>query len=81
MHGIDDITLRSELSGLLVGAELAAAKPYWLGQNIAIIGGEAVSKPYITGLAAQGVVATHADGAEMTLAGIKAAYSLLETTT
>ncbi len=80
VHGTDTITARSELSGLLIGAELAAAKPYWLGQNVALIGADAVSAPYITALAAQGVTVARADATQMTLAGIKAAHALLETT-
>lgn len=80
VNSTDDVTLRSELSGLLVGAELAAAKPYWLGQNIAIIGADAVSMPYLAALSAQGVIAARADATDMTLAGIKAAHSHLETT-
>ena len=81
VNGTDDVTLRSELSGLLVGAELAAAKPYWLGQNVALIGADAVCIPYLAGLAAQGVTATRADATVMTLRGIKAAFSQLEPTT
>jgi len=80
VHGTDSISLRSELSGLLVGAELAAAKPYWLGQNVALIGATAVAQPYINGLEAQGVAVVRADATAMTLAGIKAAHALLETT-
>ena len=80
VHGTDSVSLRSELSGLLVGAELAAAKPYWLGQNVALIGADAVSQPYVSGLRAQGVQVARAHAKEMTLAGIKAAHALLETT-
>lgn len=80
VHETDTVILRSELSGLLIGAELAAAKPYWLGQNVALIGADAVSMPYVKGLAAQGVQVARTDAKTMTLAGIKAAYALLETT-
>ncbi|MDE0968125.1 MAG: 2-dehydro-3-deoxygalactonokinase [Octadecabacter sp.] len=78
VHDTDTITLRASLSGLLIGAELAAAKPYWLGQNVALIGANAVSAPYIAGLATLGIQATRMDSTEMTLAGIKAAHALLE---
>ena len=78
MNGADPTALRAELSGLLIGAELAAAKPYWLGQNVAIIGADTVAMPYVSGLAAQGVTATRADATNMTLAGIKTAYRQLE---
>jgi 2-dehydro-3-deoxygalactonokinase len=79
VHDTDTITLRARLSGLLIGAELAAAKPYWLGQNVAMIGADAVSAPYITGLTTLGVHAARVDATDMTLAGIKAAHALLET--
>ncbi|MGJ8617222.1 MAG: 2-dehydro-3-deoxygalactonokinase [Sulfitobacter sp.] len=65
---------RAQLSGLLIGAELAAARAYWLGQNVAIIGADATAKHYVTALAAQGVPATLADAERMTLAGLSAAY-------
>jgi 2-dehydro-3-deoxygalactonokinase len=78
VHNTDAHTLRARLSGLLVGAELASTKPYWLGQNVALIGAEAVSQPYLAGLAAQGVDVVRADATDMTLAGIKAARALLE---
>lgn len=78
VHDTDTITLRARLSGLLIGAELAATKPYWLGQNVALIGAEAISRPYASGLAAQGVPITRTDAADMTLAGIKAAYATIK---
>ena len=78
VHNTDAQSLRTRLSGLLIGAELASTKPYWLGQNIALIGAKAVSQPYLAGLAAQGVDVVCADATDMTLAGIKAARTLLE---
>ncbi|MDG1341268.1 MAG: 2-dehydro-3-deoxygalactonokinase [Paracoccaceae bacterium] len=68
---------RSRLSGLLVGAELAAARPYWLGQNVAIIGAGEISRLYGQALSAQGVPATLADGSRFVLAGLNRAYSQL----
>lgn len=66
---------KSRLSGLLIGAELAASKPYWLGQPLAIIGPKSMSEGYATALAAQHVPITRTDTAQMTLAGLKAAYT------
>lgn len=66
---------KSRLSGLLIGAELAASKPYWLGQHLAIIGPKSMSEGYATALAAQHVPITRTDTAQMTLAGLKAAYT------
>ncbi len=72
-------TLRARLSGVLIGAELAAAKPYWLGQQLAVIGADAMSRAYVAALAMQGVPATQAKATAMTLAGLTAAYRKLET--
>ncbi|NSX54116.1 2-dehydro-3-deoxygalactonokinase [Parasulfitobacter algicola] len=63
------------LSGLLIGAELAASRPYWLGQQIAIIGGSTIAKHYADALQAQGAFATVTDAPRMTLAGLSAAYA------
>jgi 2-dehydro-3-deoxygalactonokinase len=65
---------RARLSGLLIGAELAAARPYWLGTNIAIIGADGTATPYSRALQTQGASATIADAERMTLAGLTAAY-------
>jgi 2-dehydro-3-deoxygalactonokinase len=78
VHSTDTTTLRARLSGLLIGVELAAARPYWLGQRIALIGADAISAPYVTGLAAQGAKAERADATDMTLSGIIAARHILE---
>ncbi|MEX0351567.1 MAG: 2-dehydro-3-deoxygalactonokinase [Paracoccaceae bacterium] len=69
---------RARLSGLLIGMELAAARPYWLGQQIALIGASGMSAIYAKALELQGVPATVADGQRMTLAGLNAARKLLE---
>lgn len=65
---------RARLSGLLIGAELAAARPYWLGQSVAVVGAGPLVKIYTAALTAQGVPVTQADGDRATLAGLTAAY-------
>ena len=45
LHSQTGDTARAKLSALLIGAELAAAKPYWLGQPIALIGAPAPATP------------------------------------
>jgi 2-dehydro-3-deoxygalactonokinase len=70
----------ARLSGLLIGAELAAARPFWLGQQVAIVGANELSQIYADALAAQGVPAIVADGARMTLAGLQAAHRLSKET-
>ncbi|TDK42139.1 2-dehydro-3-deoxygalactonokinase [Antarcticimicrobium luteum] len=64
---------RARLYGLLTGAELTAARPYWLGQQVALIGPDAAARPYAEALQRQGVPTTLADEARMTLAGLVAA--------
>ncbi|MCF3972415.1 2-dehydro-3-deoxygalactonokinase [Paracoccus salsus] len=70
----------SRLSGLLIGCELAGAKAYWLGQEIAIVGAEALSALYARALAAQGVTVHQADGEASTLAGLHRAWQSIRET-
>lgn len=44
----------AHLTGHLIGAELAAARPYWLGQQIVVIGESPLATAYAEALAAQG---------------------------
>jgi hypothetical protein len=57
------------LTGHLLGAELAAARPYWLGQSVALIGHDPATAPRATALGAQGVpVSRHAPDSLLALA-------------
>ncbi len=67
---------RARLTGSLIGAELAAARPYWLGMNIALIGSSSAAAPYMRALQTQGAPATVADAERMLLAGFTAAYRI-----
>lgn len=69
---------RARLSGLLIGAELAAARPYWLGQEVALVGAERLMDLYSEALARQGCAPLRAEATEMTLAGLSAARTLLK---
>ncbi len=69
---------RARLSGQLIGAELAAARPYWLGQNVAVIGAGHIAQHYVNALALQAVPATLSKGEKVTLAGLTAAYRSLK---
>lgn len=68
--GLSPPAARSRLSGLLIGTELAAAKPYWLGQRVTLIGAEKLSAAYARALAAQGVDAQRLSATDCTLAGL-----------
>lgn len=75
LNGLGAGAARARLSGLLIGAELAATRPYWLGQAVALIGESALCNHYFTALAAQGVTARRTDGDALTRAGLAAAYT------
>ena len=62
------------LSGLLIGAELAGAQPYWLGQQVAVLGAGPLAKLYVDALATQSVPAIQVQADRATLAGLTAAY-------
>lgn len=78
LNGLGPDAARARLSGLLIGAELAAAKPYWLGQQIAVIGASGLSKLYVDALATQMSPATQVNGSAITLTGLTAAYRSLK---
>lgn len=68
---------QARIAGLLIGAELAAARPWWLGRNVVIIGQGWLADCYAAALAAQGVTAGRADPAQARLAGFRAADLVL----
>tara|TARA_R110002167_G_scaffold366427_1_gene596632 strand:- start:8510 stop:9397 length:888 start_codon:yes stop_codon:yes gene_type:complete len=78
LNAMPNATARARLSGLLIGAELAGAKPYWIGQQIAVIGAGGLSALYVRALAAQSAPATQVKGDAITLAGLTAAYRRLK---
>ena len=67
---------RARLSGLLIGAELAAARPYWLGRPVGVVGEGAIARPYAAALTAQGAAPEVADARALTVAGLAAARLL-----
>lgn len=68
--GLTPQAARARLSGLLIGTELAAAKPYWLGQRVTLIGAEKLSAAYARALGIQGVEAARLNATDCTLAGL-----------
>jgi len=65
---------RARLSGYLIGLELGAARQYWLGQKVVIIGEDKISDAYYDALSAQGWAPIKYNAQVMTLAGISSAY-------
>src|SRR6185312_4333322 len=78
LHGLDPIVARSQLSGYLIGAELASARAYWLGREVVLIGADRLAAAYRDALALAGLTARAADAAELTRAGLAAAHEQLE---
>lgn len=77
LAGLPPAAVRARLSGLLIGLELAGARGYWLGQNVALVGTGPQADVYSEALAAQGVAAMRADAHEMALAGLCARWQEL----
>lgn len=73
LNGLAPAAARARLSGLLIGAELAAARPYWLGQRVMLVGGAALAASYARALASQGLTAEILDATACTIAGLAAA--------
>ncbi|MBU2957789.1 2-dehydro-3-deoxygalactonokinase [Paracoccus sp. 1_MG-2023] len=65
---------RARLSGTLIGWELAATKPWWLGSDITIIGASSLARLYSEALSAQGLAPRSVSVEDATLAGLSAAY-------
>jgi 2-dehydro-3-deoxygalactonokinase len=74
---IGPATAQIRMAGLLIGAELAAARPWWLGQNVTVVGTGWLADCYAGALAAQGVTAARADPDHAWLAGMQAAQQAL----
>lgn len=73
LNGLDPAIARARLSGLLIGAELAAAKPYWLGQRVAVLGADELATLYARALDGLSVPVSAHIAEAATLAGLAAA--------
>lgn len=76
-EGLSPSAARARLSGLLIGAELSAARPYWLGQQVVVLGDDEAARGYEAALTAQGCFVRRSDGQDATLAGLRVAYRQL----
>lgn len=73
LNGLGGDSAFSRLSGLLIGAELAAAKPYWLGQSVRLVGAPNLAANYARALQSQAVTAQILDDTACSIAGLTAA--------
>lgn len=74
--GLEPAVARARLSGLLIGAEVGAARDMWRGRAVLIVGASLLSAAYAAALAGQGVVARRLDAEQTTLAGLCAARAM-----
>ena len=77
LNAMEPAAARARLSGLLIGVELAGARPYWLGQALAFIGAPSLAGAYQRALKAQAADGARTDAEAMTLAGLRAAHAAL----
>jgi 2-dehydro-3-deoxygalactonokinase len=74
VSGLAPAAARARLSGLLIGAELAAARPYWWGRDVLIVGNNQQAELYVKALSSLGAKARNVDATKVTLAGLRAAH-------
>lgn len=72
LHLLGPSAAYAAMAGLLIGAELAAARPWWLGQAVTIIGTGWLADRYAEALAAQGVMPAATDPDRALLDGFRA---------
>lgn len=65
----------SKMLGLMIGLELSGARPYWLGQRVAILGDEPLATIYSEALHTQGVPSECHDRVRMAQFGLASAYA------
>lgn len=76
-RALAEMTEPGAIWGALIGAELAAARPWWLGQRVLVLGEGATPALYARALGAQGVPATTGADEAAALAGFTRAATAL----
>ncbi|WP_127143787.1 2-dehydro-3-deoxygalactonokinase [Pelagibacterium montanilacus] len=72
LEGLAPAAARGRLSGLLIGAELAAARPYWQAGAVGLIGETGLAALYARGLEHAGIAPRILEARTLTLAGLAA---------
>ena len=80
LNDLDPAAARARLSGFLIGSELSASRPYWLGQSVAIIAADDLAEVYAKALRQQGVDPRLTDGTALTCAGLATAHDMIKET-
>lgn len=78
LHGLGAAAARARLSGLLIGAELGAARSYWSGHVAHLVGAGPLVTSYADALEAAGCATMRHDAQTLTLAGLFQARLSLE---
>ncbi|WP_127902902.1 2-dehydro-3-deoxygalactonokinase [Solirhodobacter olei] len=81
LEGLAPAAARARLSATLIGAELAAARPFWQDQALAVVGAAAVARAYASALTGQGRPVLTTSGDSAALAGLAMARALMKETT
>ncbi|WP_417668273.1 2-dehydro-3-deoxygalactonokinase [Roseibium sp.] len=81
LQNVDASTARSRLSGLLIGAELAATKAHWTGKQVHLIGAGPLVDAYAVALGAAGSTPIREDAEQLTLAGLKQVHASMQEVT
>ena len=76
LAGLPPDAARARLSGLLIGTELAAARAWWLGRDVVIVGEGTLAGLYARALRAQGIAARQVPAEDAVLAGLTRARAL-----
>jgi 2-dehydro-3-deoxygalactonokinase len=74
ISGTDHAVANARLSGILLGAELAATRRYWQGREVTIVGNGTQSEVYAEGLRTLDQNPRIVDASSVTLSGLKSAY-------
>ncbi|MEM8787359.1 MAG: 2-dehydro-3-deoxygalactonokinase [Pseudomonadota bacterium] len=80
LAGEDPAQASARLSGYLLGLELAGARPYWLGQPIALVAAGAAAHRYCLALDTLGAAYTRHDPDACVRAGLTATHAALTQT-
>jgi 2-dehydro-3-deoxygalactonokinase len=74
---LDPSAARARLSGMLIGAELAATKSLWRDQDVAVIGSAGLLSAYVAALTAVGARPRSEPGPALVVAGLAAAFAAI----
>ena len=77
LNGLGSGCARAQVSGYLIGAELAATKSYWQAKEVVVIGATRLAPCYLAALRAQRVTTRAVDGESLVLDGLIVAKSEL----